>query len=348
MNEHDSSVDQQQPLSPNPIPNRKAHPRKLRVNPSRQAETHTANDHAVWRESDGVSKTPSRTPSSTQSRSPSRAQGGRKNRSKLPTVSESREHGDMQKCREYPDRYSDNDAASSGASSGTSTPHSSRPRKLGGRKEKSKRQIASENQRVTDGQAQPECEQDEQQQLRKAERELYGPEYLSTDDTHSDSAADYYPSDSSRPGEGCGDDDGREHGGQGLQVRDQVRQERQDDRKPPPRRRRQPRQQPETGVGAFRARRVDPGARPGGVKVARKSDNRRQSHHSHSETDRQYDDQEKRSPRGRRRQGKEQEQEQIGGSPNEGKEAVIKFDLNMEVEILLKAKIKGEIIVTFM
>lgn len=334
-------VDQQQSQVPNPNPVRKATPRKLRVNSNQSSKVKDqgADDRDGCPERDGISQVSSRPSSSPRSR----ARRDRKNRSKRQIAAENGEPTDTQETDNHP---RDDDDAASNVSSGTSKSSRFRPRQ-GGRKNRSKRQIASENQQLAGAKDQAESDREEQQ-LRDAERELCGHNDLAGEE-HSELPEDYYLSDSGRSGESRDNSEDEEYSGQGRKVRDEVRQERQH-RKP---QRRQPRQQSDTGMRHFNVRRADPSARP--VKVERKTqqDHDREAQPDQQSSHEQNAQQSRRPPKipgislgeGRPVQGQGEEQEQ---SPNAGKEVSIKFDLNMEIEILLKAKIKGEIMVTFL
>lgn len=237
-----------------------------------------------------------------------------------------------------------------GCDSVTSSP--SRPRAAGSRKDRSKQQIAAENQQLGLDQDGLEIKRKERQ-LRAAEDELYGSEGM--DQTH-DEVPGYDPSDESGPEDVGGHSDAAEEQEvQGRDVRNQVRQEREQ--------RKGKRQQPhgsETGVRAFNLRRIDSNQRPLGMKVKRKDhDESTTRQPSSGEQDvqnplshipglsslapeqyREDEEKTKKEPSG--------STEPSEPSPNAGKDVSIKFDLNMEIEILLKAKIKGEIMVTFM
>lgn len=233
------------------------------------------------------------------------------------------------------------------------TRSNSRSRTRGSRKNRSKHQIASENQQLAGDEDQLEIKRE--QQLRDAEKVLCGHEDL----PDSEFSGEYDPSDES----GAEDGDAGYHA-QGREVRDQVLQERQ--QRKPQRQRQRPQDGSDTGVRAFNVRRADPDKRPMGVKLKRKdnssshdnphAESQNSQPPSHEQDERQSRPQIPRIPGLSQAQGTEQSQEQGrsqsteqgGSSSNDGKDVSIKFDLNMEIEILVKAKIKGEIMVTFM
>jgi hypothetical protein len=196
-----------------------------------------------------------------------------------------------------------------------------RRRARGGRKSKSKIHIASQQQQeagVSDAQA--------DQQLRDAERELYGYDDLPD----------------SRTGEqGKGQHLG-EDGRSAFATEDY--EQKQDE------------QRSDTGIRAFNARRADPkGRQPVWMKVQRNSQNENaainpKDRPQQQSSEPQEPSQQERIPRISVKQaapGQGDANEGAQGQQQE-KEVSIKFDLNLELELALKAKVKGEIMVTFL
>lgn len=200
----------------------------------------------------------------------------------------------------------------------------------GGRKNKSKNHIASQQQQPDplDG-----TQKNEQQLLDDAEKELYGSER--DEGQHPDKA---------QPGH-------------------HHEQEKEKEAEQPS----------GTGIRAFNVRRSDPkGGRPVGMKPQRKSKTQRTASQDHcvhcgqpkqpsSERQEpsqpsqpsQSETQQTRIPRislkqKSPRQGPEQEGEGAGQEEQQAKEFSIKLDLNLELEIAFKAKVKGEIMLTFL
>lgn len=144
------------------------------------------------------------------------------------------------------------------------------------------------------------------------------------------------------------------------------------------RRRRKPRRSSGTGIRSFNVRQAEPGARPIGIKAQgkknkptatessdRNSDSNQQSNNGEGQGTSQPGQKlpkipgisiKKKQPQQTQGQGQgkdnerdtqQQDQEQSGSS-NEGNEFSIKLDLNVELEISFKAKIKGEVMITFL
>lgn len=198
-----------------------------------------------------------------------------------------------------------------------------RRRARGGRKSKSKLHIASQQQQQEAGVSDDQADQ----QLRDAERELYG--YDDLPDSRTGEQGE---------GQHCGED--------GSAFATEDYDQKQDE------------QRSDTGIRAFNARRADPkGRQPVWMKVQRNSENaaaQDQNHHEQrpqqQSSEQQEPPQQGRIPRISVKQaapGQGDAKEGAQGQQQE-KEVSIKFDLNLELELALKAKVKGEIMVTFL